>query len=66
VGKVNGVNVPLDQLESQANGVFFIGSLPYGVYTVAEKRLPTGVTGTTPVFFDVIVDESGVSCTRRV
>ena len=64
-GKVNGTSVSLENLPAQANGVFFIGDLPYGVYTAAETQLPTGVTGTIPVYFDIIVDESGVSCVRR-
>ncbi|WP_029202076.1 SpaA isopeptide-forming pilin-related protein [Oribacterium sp. NK2B42] len=40
-----GETAPLSDLDSKASGVFWIGTLPYGVYYLHETTVPDGYTG---------------------
>ena len=53
-------NVELKNLTSSANGVFYIGELPYGEYHVKEDSAPTGYHLPVNPWFVVTVDDTGV------
>ena len=43
--KLKGETTSLSGLDSKASGVFWIGTLPYGVYYLHETTVPSGYTG---------------------
>ena len=45
--------------ESTANGVFFVGDLPYGKYYLYEKKAPTGYT--SGKWYELTVDQTGLT-----
>jgi hypothetical protein len=57
--KVDGENQPLQDLEAKANGVFFIGDLPTGKYTVVQTALPGGAAATPKRYFALEVKDDG-------
>jgi uncharacterized repeat protein (TIGR02543 family) len=46
-------------IASAANGVFFVGDLPFGVYYLCEKTAPSGYESSEGSWFCVIVDANG-------
>ncbi|MDO4538750.1 MAG: prealbumin-like fold domain-containing protein, partial [Coriobacteriales bacterium] len=55
----DGGTEKLENLSSDETGVFWVGTLPYGVYYLNETAAPTNYENNKDRWFYLVVDENG-------
>ena len=61
---IDGEDVKLENLTELNNGIFFMGVIPYGTYTVHETDIPEGYAGhgtESGLWYTLIINEDGAS-----